>query len=661
MKYLKEIRLNGNNIQLKDNLVKSSILPEKVSELTRTITIEGNTVVEGPIFAHKLEIQNGDLEIKGAVFTQLELYINSEAKGNIDFAKSVGSADSIVSRAANCKIIFHSDVNAKSITLYNAFVAGSIYADEITLENCVVIGGVFATQTIDITNSVVGTFNSPFVSIAQTINILLPSAFSVEKIVTAPNTKLYNLSLADLGSLFKGLPQQSDSGKIEINTEVDEVKTYLSNEQTQKTLHIYTVIGKILAADLIDTDKFQNHFLLTSAALSSQLLKTYDFGIDKNGEPISITFEKIYDFFFDILLGKIEIQTINGKFNISQITGVTPHLNNVVNQAENSIQQEEEEKNIDIEEPIQTAIEDILTSSIEDKGIKDEDNKDKNKEEPMQTTTGNAPISSIEEEKEIQDEVNEDTHIEGPIQTAIEDISTSLIEEGKEIQEEDSEDNSVEEPIKTTTENIQTSQIEEGKEIQEEDSEDNTIEEPIQTTTEDTPTSSIEEKVQEEDSKDNSIEEPIQSKIEDRSTSPIAEEEAKQDEQPIIEPNVIIQENKGITIEDEKESKKDQKQEDLTQKPQQLTKDELYQEGLKYYNNKNYKQAIQLYLQAIEKGSVSAMCEIANCLFNGEGIAQDKDQAIYWWQKAAEANDSFAQYNLGVCYELGDGVVKKET
>ncbi len=321
MKELKELRFNESNIQLKDNLVRGSILPEKVAELNRTITVQGNTVVEGPVYAHKLEIQNGDLEIQGAVFTQLELYVNSEAKGNVIFKKSVGSANSIVSRATNCNIMFYSDINAKSVTLYNAFVAGSIYADEIILENCVVVGGVFATQQIDLTNCVVGTFNTPSIRIAQTVSLLLPSAFSIEKILVAPDTKFYNLSLADLGALYKGLPQAQNSGKIEMNTETDEVKSTLANEEIQKTLRSYTVIGKVLAADLLDTDKFQNHFLLTAASLGSQLLKTYDMGIDKDGKPALLTFDKIRDFFFDILKGKIDIQDIDGKFDISQITG----------------------------------------------------------------------------------------------------------------------------------------------------------------------------------------------------------------------------------------------------------------------------------------------------------------------------------------------------
>ncbi|MDY0342654.1 MAG: hypothetical protein RBR28_03720 [Lentimicrobium sp.] len=321
MKELKELRFNETNILLKDNLVKGSILPEKIDELNRTITIQGSTLIEGPVYAHKLEIQQGDSEIQGAVFTQLELYINSEAKGNISFKKSVGSANSIVSRAQNCNLIFHSDINAKSVTLYNAFVAGSIYADEIILENCVVIGGVFSTQTIDLTNSIVGTFNAPSIKAAQMVYLLLPSAFSIEKIITVPGTRLYNLSLADLGSLYKGLGQTPNSGKIEVKIETDEVKTTLTNEETQKTLRSYTVVGKVLAADLLDMDKLQNHFLLTAASLGSQLLKTYDLGLDAKGEQATLTMGKIKNFFFDILQGKIEIQDIDGKFDISEITG----------------------------------------------------------------------------------------------------------------------------------------------------------------------------------------------------------------------------------------------------------------------------------------------------------------------------------------------------
>lgn len=319
MKELKEIRFNETDILLQDNLVRGSILPEKVAELNRNIIFKGNNVVEGPVYGHRLEVQKGELEVQGATFAQHEFYVNSEVEGKVVFKKSVGSANSIVSRAAKCDLTFCSDVNAKSVTLYNAFVAGSIYADEVTLENCVVIGGVFATQQAEISNSIVGTFNTPSIRIAGIVQLLLPSAFSIEKMICTPGACLYNLSLADLGSLFKGLPQSENSGRIVMDAEVDELKSHLADENQQRTLRSYTVVGKVLAADLLDTDKFQNHFLLTAASLGPQLLKTYDLGLDKDGKNAVLTVENIREFFFGILTGRIEVQPIDGTFNINDL------------------------------------------------------------------------------------------------------------------------------------------------------------------------------------------------------------------------------------------------------------------------------------------------------------------------------------------------------
>lgn len=319
MKELKEIRFNDNNVLLKENLVKGSIIPEQVSDLSRDITIQSDTVIEGAVYAHRLEIQNGDCELRGAVFTQLELYINGDAKGNIVFRKSVGSVDTIASRASGCQLTFQSDINAKSVTLFNAFVAGSIYADEVVLDNCVVIGGVFATQGLEMNNCIVGTFNTPTISINGTVQMLLPSAFSIEKMIVAPGAQLYNLSLADLGALYKGMPQAPESGRIPLSVDADEVRTTLTSEEMQKTLRSYTIVGKVLAADLIDTDKFQNHFLIAAAALGPQLLKTYDLGPDKDGNTAVLSFDRLRSFFFGILNGSIAVQEMSGNFSINEV------------------------------------------------------------------------------------------------------------------------------------------------------------------------------------------------------------------------------------------------------------------------------------------------------------------------------------------------------
>jgi len=303
-----ELRLDDQRLLLNKNLVKSAILPKVASDLDRDIVIQGDAIIEGAVYARYFEVQNGNLEVKGALFTQIEMHINSDAKGSVIFRKTVGSADSVVSLTTSCRAIFGSDVSAKRISLRNAFIAGSLFADEIVLEDCVVIGGVFSSSTLEITNSIVGTFNSPRVQISKMIYLLLPSAFSTEKIYVIPGTDMYNLSLADLGSLFKGQQQSNTSGKIKMNTEADEIKSVLRSDETQQVIRSYSVIGKVLVADLQDMDKFGNHFLLTAASLGTQLLKPYD-------TPL----ENIADFFFQILIGKVDIQQISGEFNMKEL------------------------------------------------------------------------------------------------------------------------------------------------------------------------------------------------------------------------------------------------------------------------------------------------------------------------------------------------------
>lgn len=318
-KELKEVRFDSAELILKDNLVRGAILPQKMADLSRNIIFDGNTDVEGAVFGHNVQIRKGDVKIQGSLFAQKEFYITGDVKGEVTLMKAVGSAGSVVARTGECKPSFWSDINSKSVALRNAYVAGSIYADEIILENCVVIGGVFATQEATINNCIVGTFNTPRVTLEGTVQLLLPSAFTIEPPVTTPETRLINLSLADLGALYRGLPEDGQSGRIPMDLEADAVRSSLTDGEKMKNLRSFTVIGKVLAADLIDTDKFQNHFLLTAAALGPQLLKTYDLGTKADGTQASLDADAIKSFMFDLLAGRIEPRVLDAKFSLEDV------------------------------------------------------------------------------------------------------------------------------------------------------------------------------------------------------------------------------------------------------------------------------------------------------------------------------------------------------
>lgn len=318
MKELKEVNFD-NDIILNDNLVKGAILPKTVSELDRNVIIQGNTIIEGAVYAHKLEILQGEVDIRGAVYTKLELHVDSAAKGAVTFRKAVASSDSVASLTNGVRMYFLSDINAKSIKLNNAFIAGSLFADEAVLENCVILGGAFATKKLFLKNCIVGTFNAPSVAIQGDVHLLLPSAFSVEELRTVGEARMFNLSLADLGSIYTGNEQLPESGVIEMDIEKEELKSVLTADDNQVLMRTYSVVGKVLAADLIDTDKLNNHFLLTATSLGNQLLQTYSLHDEKNNTLIDIVPEKVADMFFDIISGKTTVQPLNGNFSIDEI------------------------------------------------------------------------------------------------------------------------------------------------------------------------------------------------------------------------------------------------------------------------------------------------------------------------------------------------------
>ena len=51
-----------------------------------------------------------------------------------------------------------------------------------------------------------------------------------------------------------------------------------------------------------------------------------------------------------------------------------------------------------------------------------------------------------------------------------------------------------------------------------------------------------------------------------------------------------------------------------------------------------------------EEGDVNFCFRAGYCYSNGKGVAKDLDKAIYWYTKAAEKRDKYAQHVLGEIY-----------
>ncbi|MDR1399585.1 MAG: hypothetical protein LBJ41_06675 [Treponema sp.] len=320
MKELIEIRIGETIVGLKDNLVKTAILPKTSVELERDITVQGNVKIEGAVYARNLIIDSGPVEFLGAVYAHNELHIKSDSDRTIIFRKAVASSGNVVSLLLKDRCIYGADINAVNVKLKNCFVAGSIFANEIQLENTVVLGGCFASKKLTIQNVALGTFNSPEVSAGGINYVLYPTAFSVEPMACLPGTEFYNITLADLGSLFKNEKEKPNTGKIRLDIEADSQRTVLVDDTDTKTLlHSYSVASRILVSDLLDMESLENHFLIISASLGSQILKTYSLQKADGAKSDDLTLINITTFFFKILNGLVQISEISGSISFEEL------------------------------------------------------------------------------------------------------------------------------------------------------------------------------------------------------------------------------------------------------------------------------------------------------------------------------------------------------
>jgi len=85
---------------------------------------------------------------------------------------------------------------------------------------------------------------------------------------------------------------------------------------------------------------------------------------------------------------------------------------------------------------------------------------------------------------------------------------------------------------------------------------------------------------------------------------------------------------------------------------------ENYQIGCKFYDEKQYKKALEYYPLAADKGYSKAQFKLGYMYDNGYGVEKSYQKAVEYYQLAADQGLAHAQYNLGVMYQTGDGVEK---
>jgi len=73
---------------------------------------------------------------------------------------------------------------------------------------------------------------------------------------------------------------------------------------------------------------------------------------------------------------------------------------------------------------------------------------------------------------------------------------------------------------------------------------------------------------------------------------------------------------------------------------------------------KSDEEAIKWYRKAAELNNSYAMLELGRCYARGTGIPKDETEAVRWYRKAAELDNRYAMEELVRCYMYGTGVPK---
>lgn len=73
----------------------------------------------------------------------------------------------------------------------------------------------------------------------------------------------------------------------------------------------------------------------------------------------------------------------------------------------------------------------------------------------------------------------------------------------------------------------------------------------------------------------------------------------------------------------------------------------------------DYETALREYLELAEAGNPKAQYNIGVLYDLGNGVEQDRAEAAIWYRKAADQGHEKAQFNLGFLYANGDGVTQE--
>ena len=86
-----------------------------------------------------------------------------------------------------------------------------------------------------------------------------------------------------------------------------------------------------------------------------------------------------------------------------------------------------------------------------------------------------------------------------------------------------------------------------------------------------------------------------------------------------------------------------------------------FKKGLDAAKKGNFETALKEWRPLAEQGDSYAQYNLGLMYDYGEGVIEDDTQAVYWYRQAAEQSHAKGQYSIGYMYASGRGIAKDDT
>ena len=83
-----------------------------------------------------------------------------------------------------------------------------------------------------------------------------------------------------------------------------------------------------------------------------------------------------------------------------------------------------------------------------------------------------------------------------------------------------------------------------------------------------------------------------------------------------------------------------------------------YEQGIAFYDNKDYDKAFESFKKACDDGNMRACHNLGVMYEKGNGVEKNEQKAVELYKKVCDGGEMFGCHNLGVMYTNGNGVEK---